>query len=179
MKSLTSYIFKPIPALLLYVLYIITLQFLKLYIDETLGYAIMIWLGLLLYIYLILYLFKSIFRASNEKISIGNAVLNIVIAALAGVVFFAVNYFYIYQVSNDNFVGSIGENPIEIFISFLYFSFATFATVGFGDISPISSLAKILSILEIIYSFFIIVIAISGFNQLKEGLKNSKNNIIK
>lgn len=171
MKNFKFSIFKPIPALVLYISYIIILQVLKTYIDESLGYAILIWMGSLFYIYLVIYSFKSIFKAGKKNISTGKAVFNIVISALAGVIFFAVNYFYIYQLSSRNFIGSIGENPIEIFISFLYFSFATFATVGFGDIVPISTLAKILCIFEIIYSFFIIVIFFSGFDKIKNGLK--------
>lgn len=170
MIKLKFSIFKPIPGLVLYISYIFILQILKLYIDESLGYAILIWLASLFYIYLVLYSFRSIFKAGNKKISTGKAIFNIVISGLAGIIFFAVNYFYIYQLSNINFIGTVGENPIEIFISFLYFSFATFATVGFGDIVPVTSLAKVLTTFEIIYSLFIIVIFFSGFDKIKNGL---------
>lgn len=170
MRKANFSIFKPLPALTLYISYIILLQILKLYIEESLGYAILIWIGSIFYIYLVVYSFKSIIKAGKNSMFTGKAIFNIVVAALSGVIFFAINYFYIYQISNTNFIGSIGENPIEIFISFLYFSFATFATVGFGDIVPISTFAKILCILEIIYSFFIIVIFFSGFDKIKNGL---------
>ncbi|KMT22364.1 potassium channel family protein [Clostridium cylindrosporum] len=173
MKNFRFSIFKPIPALILYISYILLLKILKLYIEESLGYAVMIWLGSLFYLYLILYSFRVIFHVSKNKMSTGKAVFNIAVSAMAGVVFFAVNYFFIYQLSNENFIGHIGDNPVDVFISFLYFSFATFATVGYGDISPISSLSKILTILEIIYSFFVIVIAFSSFTQIREYLKDS------
>ena len=173
MKKFKFSLYKPVPALILYVLYILALEVLQLYIDDSLGYAIMIWLGSVFYGYLIAYSFKSIFRASQNKISTGMAVVNISIAAISGVIFFAINYFFIYQLSNTHFAGNLGDNPIEIFISFLYFSCVTFATVGFGDISASSSFARILVMAEVIYSFFIIVIAFSGFSQLKESLRNS------
>lgn len=177
MKKFRFSIYKPIPGLILYILYIISLELLKLYIEPSLGYAIMIWLGSLFYIYLVMYSFRVIFHASKNHMSSGRAVLNIAISALAGVIFFSVNYFFIYYLSSKNFSGPVGENPIEVFISFIYFSSATFATVGYGDISPTSSLAKILTTLEIMYSFFIIVIAFSSFGHLKEHLKNSKDNL--
>lgn len=170
-------LFRPIPALILYTSYIILLEILQLYIEESLGYAILIWLGAIFYIYLITYSFKLIYHASKNRISPGNAVINIAFSAASGVIFFAVNYFYIYEISHTNFQGNIGTTPFDIFISFLYFSSATFATVGYGDIAPMSSLAKILTILEILYSFFIIVIAFSGFSQLRESLKHTDGQI--
>lgn len=177
MKKFKFSIYKPVPGLILYISYIIVLELLKLYIEPSLGYAIMIWLGSLFYIYLVIYSFRVIFHASKNQISTIRAVFNICISAVSGVVFFAVNYFFIYYLSSKNFSGTLGENPIEVFVSFMYFSSATFATVGFGDISPLSSLARILTTLEIIYSFFIIVIAFSSFSQLKESLKYSKNDL--
>lgn len=171
MTVFRSLLFKPLSALILYILYIISLGFLNTIIDTALGYAVMIWLGIIFYIYLIVYSCRSIMYASKNKISSVNALMAIGFCALAGVVFFAVNFFYIYNISSHHFIGHIGDNYFDMFISFLYFSFATFATVGYGDIAAISSLSKILTILEIIYSFFIITIAFSSFSNLKESLK--------
>ncbi|MEG0332494.1 MAG: ion channel [Clostridium sp.] len=171
MTTFKSLVFKPWSALVLYIMYILSLSFLNTVIDTALGYAIMIWLGLVFYIYLIVYSCRSIMYASKNQISSVNALISIGFCALAGVVFFAVNFFYIYQISSRHFIGHIGNNSFDMFISFLYFSFATFATVGYGDIAAISSLSKILTILEIIYSFFIITVAFSSFSHLKDSLK--------
>ncbi|MEF9953143.1 MAG: ion channel [Clostridium sp.] len=174
MTLFRSLLFKPISALILYIGYIVSLGFLNTIIDTALGYAVMIWLGLVFYIYLIVYSCRSIMYASKNQISSIHALLSIALCALAGVVFFAVNFFYIYQISSHHFIGHIGANSFDKFISFLYFSFATFATVGYGDIAAISSLSKILTILEIIYSFFIITVAFSSFGHLKESFRKGK-----
>ncbi len=128
--------------------------------------------GLLMYGWLYLFCFDRIQEASQGKRSSGNALMDIVLSAISGMVFFAFTYFLLENNAPGSFSGHLGTGPLDQLITFLYYSVVTFATIGYGDIAPMTSLARIVVMGEILYSMFIIIMAVSSFGALQEVLKD-------
>jgi hypothetical protein len=129
--------------------------------------------GIIYFTYYVLFAFEKIAEASMLKIDLNKAVIRIGTSALCGILFFSINYFFIYQVNFENFNGNIGCDLFSQAISFIYFSFVTFSTLGYGDITPNSTIARVFVIEEILYYFIIVIYALSLFGVFKEGFKKS------
>jgi len=108
---------------------------------------------------------------SGQKTS-GEAVFNIILSVVTGIIFFAINYFYIVKVNPDSFAGWFGQTVISRLIGSIYYSVITFSTIGYGDIVPVSNLARIVVIGEVLYSLFILVLVISSFGAMKDAMSS-------
>lgn len=119
----------------------------------------------------IIYAFEMIAKVSAKNILYGKAVFNIFKIIIYGIIFFAINYFYIYILDANSFTGVIGDDFITQIISFLYFSIVTFSTIGFGDILAVSNLARFYVILEGLFSLVIVLLVFSSFSGLIDSFK--------
>ncbi|HBF40189.1 MAG TPA: hypothetical protein DDW50_23135 [Firmicutes bacterium] len=125
-------------------------------------------------LYYVTFAFEKINDASLSKIDLRKAVTRIGTSVICGILFFAINYFFIYQVNIQNFKGNIGNDLFSQAISFIYFSFVTFSTLGYGDIVPNSIIARLFVIEEILYYFIIVFFVISLFGVFKEEFKKGR-----
>lgn len=172
-KNASDNIVNPIRFSLFYLFYILVCEVItRNFSIDGFAYLALVLIGLSIYGYLIRFVFVMIFHAGSGKKSTSAAVFNIILSVITGILFFAINYFYISTVTPHAFNGHLGTTPISKLIGCLYYSVITFSTIGYGDIVPVSNLARIVVMGEVLYSMFILVLVISSFTSLKEVMGN-------
>lgn len=168
LNNSSAAIVNPIRFSLFYLGYIAAFEFITRYFSiDGIAYIILGLIGLSIYGYLIRFVFIMISHAGSGKKTSGEAVYNIILSVISGIIFFAINYFYLSVNDPNAFVGHLGSAPLSRLIGCIYYSVITFSTIGYGDIVPYSNLARLIVIGEVLYSMFILVLVISSFSSLK------------
>lgn len=134
-------------------------------------YAFMLSFSLMYLIIFVMTAFEYIAKIAHNKVSFSAGIIYIFGTVLFMIVFFALNYFYLYLSNHNSFKGEIGKDVISQIISFVYFSVVTFTTLGYGDILPVSNLARIFVMIECIVSMLIILLVFSMFSGFQETFK--------
>ncbi len=91
------------------------------------------------------------------------------ISVLLFVLSFAIDFYCLYQINPDAFLG-LPATPdlLDDFITFFYFSVTNFTTAGLGDIVPNAKSARIFVASELILSFFFTIFVIANLALLRE-----------
>lgn len=177
-KNSSESIVNPIRFSLFYLVYIIACEVItNNFSIDGIAYFFLILIGLSIYGYLIRFVFIMISHAGSGQKTTSEAVYNIILSVISGIIFFAINYFYLSVNDPNAFVGHLGGTALSRLIGCLYYSVITFSTIGYGDIVPLSNMARIIVVGEVLYSVFILVLVISSFSSLKDAI--GKNEAIK
>ncbi len=110
--------------------------------------------------YVVLHLFRFIFRAPRVNVEIlCTAVANYLMLGLL----WSFGYLLVASVDPDAFVVTYGDSAGRMMkgVNSVYFSFSTLCTVGYGDIVPVSSVARMLAVLEAIVGMFYMTMLIA------------------
>lgn len=114
-------------------------------------------LSIIIYLFMIVVLTRTVFRSKRFGVSDVSAALSIYL--IVGLLW-AKLYGLLYVLDEHSFVVNSGieagrESPL------FYFSFVTLTTLGYGDISPASPLAMSLATLEAIVGQFFMVVGVA------------------
>ena len=92
----------------------------------------------------------------------------LVLQVLLIVFSFALDYYYLYQISSAAFhIPANRKSHGELLLTFLYFSLGKYTTAGVGDIHPISPAAQICAMGEMVVSYFTTVLLIANVSYLQ------------
>lgn len=84
---------------------------------------------------------------------------------------------HIYLGNSDHFVGTLHDDPIPLFMDFVYFNISTVSTIGYGDITPMTTLARSYMCYKIAIVIFMIVFLVSDITTASKAFK-SKNRMV-
>lgn len=126
-------------------------------------------------VFFVFEMFRHIARTSDHDIGQKHIFGMVGIYALLFVVSFAFDHWALLEVDPQSISGvALGGDFMRRMADMLYYSISTFTTAGFGDLFPVSRTARLLASAELMLSFFLTVLVIANFSNLREHYKGRK-----
>ena len=117
--------------------------------------------------------FNKLISSSRKNVAMHNFFAFMFINVLIMMFSFSFDYYSLYILDNNTFVGISKHHPFYYqFFEFIFFSFFNFSNFGYGQIYPNSIIAKIAVSIEIIVPFVAFAFMLCDFVSLKESLKS-------
>lgn len=128
-------------------------------------------------IFFVAEMFRHIARTAHHEISQQKIFGMIGLYAFLFVVSFAFDAWILFEVDPLSIAGiTHSEGAVHRLADMLYYSVSTFTTAGFGDLLPVSRTARLLASAELMLSFFLTVLVIANFSNLREHFKAKNAN---
>lgn len=126
-------------------------------------------------VFFVFEMFRHIARTSDREIGLQRIFAMIGIYAMLFVVSFAFDHWALLEVDPNAIEGvALGGDFFHRMADMLYYSISTFTTAGFGDLFPVSRTARLLASSELMLSFFLTVLVIANFSNLRDHYKVRK-----
>ncbi|MBL0128834.1 MAG: hypothetical protein IPP83_15565 [Flavobacteriales bacterium] len=124
-------------------------------------------------IFFVIEMFRHIARTAHQVISQQRIFAMIGLYAMLFVVSFAFDHWALLEVDPTAIAGVAVQGGAAYRLSeMLYYSVSTFTTAGFGDLFPVSTTARLLAATELMLAFFLTILVIANFSNLRDHFKN-------
>jgi len=123
-------------------------------------------------------MFRNIARTAHHEIGPQRIFAMVGIYALLFVVSFAFDHWALLEVDPTTIAGvALGGDFIHRMTDTLNYSISTFTTAGSGDLFSVTGTARLLASSELMISFFLTVLVIANFANLRDDFRTRKGGV--